>query len=91
MRTDVVRGEVQRLLRQVPFEPFVLMLENDQQVSVEHPENIAFDPAADGSSNGSPDFYVIGGGLHIYSTFEAITSVGVIDTAEARPTGPKGR
>ena len=63
MRAEAVRGEVQRLLRQVPFRPFVLTLEKGEHVAVEHPENIAFDPGADGSEAGSPDFYVISGRL----------------------------
>ena len=44
MKTAVVRAEVQRLFRQVPFRPFVLNLENGDRITIEHPENIAFDP-----------------------------------------------
>jgi len=45
---------------------------------IEHPENIAFDPAANGSP-GSSDFYVISSGLRLFSTFEAVTSVALVD------------
>jgi hypothetical protein len=83
MRTEAVGGEVQRLLRQVPFRPFVLTLENGQRVAIEHPENIAFDPGVDGSGAGSPDFYVISGRLRLFSTFEAVTGVALADTGEA--------
>ena len=78
MRAAAVRSEVQRLLRQTPFQPFLLVLENGDRVPIEHPENIAFDPGADGGA-GSADFYVISGRLRLFSTFEAVASVVLID------------
>ncbi len=80
MRTDVLQVEIRRLLRAVPFRPFVLNLENGDRIAIEHPENIAFDPATNGSP-GSSEFYVISGGLRLFSTFEAITSVALADEA----------
>ncbi|MBI3469269.1 MAG: hypothetical protein HY000_40210 [Planctomycetes bacterium] len=77
MRTELIRSEIQRLLRQAPFRPFALSMENGERIVIEHPENIAFDPTANGS--GSADFYVITGRLRIFSTFEAVTSVALID------------
>ena len=79
MRTQVMRAEVHRLLQQVPFRPFVLTLENGETVLIDHPENIAFDPAVDNSGNGSADFYVISGGLRLFSTFGAVTSATLAD------------
>jgi hypothetical protein len=81
MRIDVLRAEVQRLLRQVPFRPFALNMENGDRIIIEHPENIAFDPGADGSP-GSPDFYVISGRLRVFGTFDALTSIALADTGE---------
>lgn len=78
MRTQVVQTEIQRLLRSVPFRPFALNMENGDQIVIEHPENIAFDPGINGSP-GSPDFYVISGRLRFFSTFEAVTSVALVD------------
>jgi len=75
MRTALVRSEVQRLLGQHPFRPFALLLENGDRVIIEHPENIAFDPVAEGVA----DFYVISGRLRLFSTFEAVTSVTLVD------------
>jgi hypothetical protein len=43
MRTEVIRTEIQRLLRQAPFRPFALNLENEDRIVIEHLENIAFD------------------------------------------------
>jgi hypothetical protein len=75
MRTALIRSEVQRLLNQRPFRPFALLLENGDRVIIEHPENIAFDPVAEGVG----DFYVISGRLRLFSTFEAVTSVTLVD------------
>jgi hypothetical protein len=72
MRTEVVRSEIQRLLHQVPFRRFMITLENGDRVTIEHPENIAFDPS---NGSGSPDFYVITGQVRLYSTFDAVTAV----------------
>ena len=81
MRTESVRGEVQRLIHQRPFKPFVLNLENGDRVRIGHPENIAFDPGGDGAP-GSDDFYVVSGRIRIHSVFEAVTSVGSAESME---------
>jgi len=86
MRTEVVRSEVQRLLRLAPFQPFVLTLENGDRVPIEHPENIAFDPGGEDSQTGSSDFYVITRRLRVFGTFDAVTSVAVLDKAETPQT-----
>jgi len=84
MRTQVIRAEVQRLLWQVPFRPFLLILENgDRRIPIGHPENIAFDPGEEGSEGGSQDFYVISGALRLFSTFEAVSNVVLQDRPEA--------
>ena len=44
MRADSIRSEVRRMVRQAPFRPFVLSMENGDRISIGHPENIAFDP-----------------------------------------------
>ena len=64
-----------------PYRPFALSLENADRIVIEHPENIAFDPGAD-ESGGSTDFYVISGRPRVFSTFEAVTSVALVDTGE---------
>ena len=85
MRTELVRNEVQRLLRQVPFRPFVLNLENGDRVILEHAENIAFDPGTNGSGTGSSDFYVISRNLRVFGTFEAVTNIALRDAGGATP------
>lgn len=78
MRTDVLRVEIRRLLHAVPFRPFVLNMANGDRVVIEHAENMAFDPSGDGSG-GASDFYVTSRKLRLFSTFEAITSVAMLD------------
>lgn len=77
MRTEAIRSEVMRMVRQAPFRPFVLSMENGDRVTIGHPENIAFDPVGK-----SADFYVISGGVRLYSTFDAVSSVATADSIE---------
>jgi hypothetical protein len=80
-RVQAIRAEVQRLLRATPFRPFALNLENGDRVIIGHPENIAFDPTANGDLAGSDEFYVISGKIRLFSTFGAVTSVALLDQA----------
>ena len=77
MRSEAIRTEVARMVRQAPFRPFVLSMENGDRVTIGHPENIAFDP-----ENGSLEFYVISGRIRLFGTFEAVTSVATADSVE---------
>ncbi len=81
-RVDTVRTEIQRLIRSVPFRPFALTLENGDRVIIAHPENIAFEPVSEKGTGGSEDFYILSKKLRLYSTFEAVTSVAVLDRGE---------
>jgi hypothetical protein len=77
MRAESVRAEVTRMVRQAPFRPFVLSMENGDRVPIGHPENIAFDPEGE-----SPDFYVISGRVRLFGTFDAVSSVATADSVE---------
>ena len=81
-RVDAVRSEVQRLLHAAPFRPFALTLESGDRVVIGHPENIAFDPGSNGVKP-SEDFYVLTGRLRMYSTFDAVASVALLDRGES--------
>jgi len=74
-RVDSIRAEIRRLIRVVPFRRFVLSLENGERAVIEHPENIAFDPEA----NGAEDFYVISGKLRLFSALSAVSGVYLAD------------
>ena len=75
MRADAIRSEIARMVRQAPFRPFVLSLENGDRGTIGHPENLAFDLDGD-----SPDFYVISGSMRLFNTFEAVTNVAAADS-----------
>jgi hypothetical protein len=83
MRVELIRTEMQRLLRQAPFRPFLLTLEGGEHALIEHPENIAFDPRPGASS----DFYVISGSLRLFSTFDAVSSVSLLANGTASSSG----
>lgn len=73
-RGEHVKLQVEDLLRQFPYRPFVLTFENGERVVIEHPENIATSPDEE-----AIDFYVRTGQVRLYSTFAAITFIGVAD------------
>ena len=50
--------------------------ENGDPITIDHRENIAFDPGPDGPA----DFYVVSGWLGVFSTFEAVTSAALLNT-----------
>ena len=78
-RIDSIRSEVRRLVHAVPFRQFILMLENGDDVRIEHPENIAFEPDA----SGSEEFYVISGQVRLFSTFGAVSAIELADRGGA--------
>ena len=79
MRTDIIRGEIRRMLKQSPFRAFVLNLENGDKITIEHPENIAFDPGINGTASGSQDFYVISRALRFFGSFEAVSGIVLLE------------
>ena len=81
MKVELVRAEVQRLLRQSPFRPFVITLLGGERAIIEHPENVAFDPRP-GSSF---DFYVLTGSLRMFSTFADVSSVTMLSGSGTVP------
>ena len=74
-RVESIRSDVQRLIRTVPFQPFVLSMENGERALIEHPENVAFDPV----QGGSDYFHVVTGKLRMISTFGAVTGIILAD------------
>ena len=74
MRIQGVRDEIQRLLDQIPFRPFVITLESGHRIGVEHPENIK-SPSGNINLVELDDFYVRTGQMRLYSNFEAVTSI----------------
>lgn len=81
MKVELVRAELQRLLRQSPFQAFVISLKGGERAVIEHPENVALDPRPGSSS----DFYVLTGSLRLFSTFADVSSVAILSGGGAVP------
>jgi len=81
MKTEIARAEIQRLLREFPFRRFVLHMENGDRVQIDHPENIAFQPAVNGL-HGSDEFIVLMNRFRLYSRFDAISTIIPLDEEE---------
>jgi hypothetical protein len=81
MKIELVRAELQRLLRQSPFRAFAITLKGGERAVIEHPENVALDPRPGSSS----DFYVLTGSLRLFSTFEDVSSVAILSGGGAVP------
>jgi hypothetical protein len=79
MRTEDFRKEIRRLVRERPFLPFFISLENGERIFIEHPENIAFSPRP----NSATDFYAISGDLRVHSSFDTVTSVSTLQNGSA--------
>jgi hypothetical protein len=74
MKVELIRSEIQRLLKQTPFRPFAINFIGGEHAIIEHSENVAFDPRPGSSS----DFYVLTGSLRMFSTFDAVSSVAIL-------------
>jgi hypothetical protein len=81
-RVDSIRSEILKLMRARPFRPFALLVENGERVMIGHPENIAFEPGTPEGVGGSDDFYVISGGLRMFSTFGAVSGIVMLDQGQ---------
>jgi hypothetical protein len=81
-RVESIRSEVQKLMRSSPFRPFALVLENGERGLIGHPGNIAFEPGNEAGIGASEDFYVISAGLRMFSTFNAVSAVVVLDKGQ---------
>ncbi len=63
MSIELIRTEVTKLMREVPFRPFFILMENGDRVMIEHPENIAFHAGTPGERAGSREFRALTNGL----------------------------
>ena len=81
MKQELIRSEIQRLFRQVPFRPFAITFVGGERAMIEHPENVAFDPRAGAST----DFYVLTGSLRLFSTFESVSTVAMLSGSGTVP------
>jgi hypothetical protein len=80
-RVEEVRLQLKNLLDAAPFRPFIIRLENGEQVRVEHPENIAYSLSPWPSGKVRQAFYVLTEEGEVRSNLGAITSLFVADEA----------
>lgn len=73
-RAEVIRERLRELVRTVPFESFVITLENGDHMNVEHPENIAFDPGENGNSR-STYLAVMAGEATYWGHLDAVSGI----------------
>lgn len=71
MSTELIRSELQRVIHQKPFQPFVITFNGGERAVIEHSENVAFDPRPGATA----DFYVLTGSLRMFSTFKSVSSI----------------
>ena len=76
MSVENIRTELQRLVRQTPFQTFIVALTGGERAIIEHPENVAFDPRPGAAT----DFYLLTGTLRMYSRFEKVSSISLLTT-----------
>ena len=81
MNVELVRSELQRVLRQTPFRAFAITLDGGERAIIEHPENVAFDPRPGSSS----DFYVLTGSLRLFTTFNKVSSIAILSGSGTVP------
>ena len=81
MNVELVRAELQWLLRQSPFRAFAITLKGGEREVIEHPENVALGPQPGSSS----EFYVLIGSLRLFSTFTDVSSVAILSGGGAAP------
>ena len=71
MRAEDSRQTLRQMVRQRPFQQFLISLENGDRMLIEHPENLAFDP----TDNGKTRFSVVTQNIVCYATLESVASV----------------
>ena len=74
MKVELIRSELQQMLRQSPYRAFAITFVGGERAMIEHRENVAFDPRPGAST----DFYVLTGSLRLFSTFEAVSTLAML-------------
>jgi len=83
VRSETIRNELIRMLRQQPYQPVEINIENGDRLVVEHPENISFNPDPKNPKHPNANrFHVVNGDILYVSTFDAVSSVVEIDAGQ---------
>jgi len=84
-RTEL-RDEVERLIGQVPFQPFLMILVNGDRIPIFHPELIHIDPLDNGEP-GPMEFVVMLDGLRGYRSFDDVAHLLPMERVKLKPKG----
>lgn len=78
VKTDTVRTQLTELVRAHPFNPFLVCLDNGREITIEHPENCAFD-----SNNGGLNrLFIISNSLVHHSTLSSVSNIVELDRGQ---------
>lgn len=78
MKAEAMRQQILDLLKKRPFEPFILTFDSGEKIIVEHPENMAYDPAPKSSAD-TTRFSVVSSRINTFGTFDAISTITTLD------------
>ncbi len=75
-----MRTEIVRLLKDVPFRPFIIIMDSGQRVVVRHPENVAYDREVE-----TANCYAVSDGLMHILPWVKIAHLALADSGEPLP------
>ena len=75
-----MRAEIIRLLKAVPFRPFIIVMDSGQRVVIRHSENVALDPTVE-----TVNCYALSEGIMYILPWEKMSSLALADSGEPLP------
>lgn len=75
-----MQSEIVRLLKAVPFRPFVIIIDSGERVVIRHLENIAYDPERQ-----TTNCYALSDGIMHILPWEKIAHVALADKGQLLP------
>jgi hypothetical protein len=75
-----MQPEIVRVLKAVPFHPFVIIMDSGERVVIRHLENIAYDPERE-----TANCYALSDGIMHILPWEKIAHVALADTGQLLP------
>lgn len=75
-----MQSEIVRLLKAVPFRPFIIIMDSGEKVAIRHLENIAYDPETE-----TANCYALSDGIMHILPWEKIAHVALADKGQLLP------
>lgn len=82
MKTETARKELRELVRRTPFKPFTLTLETGEEILIEHPRNVGFNPITESDSQRRSYLGIVTSTTSLLTTLDAITAMTYSDAGE---------